>query len=71
MCLVMNARLVCTERILGGANLQAEVTEVTVATTRMVGLYMVDHVVALLGQVGAGQAAELLLPHLGEKLRQQ
>ena len=58
------------ESIFGGTDLAAELAGMAGTAARMVGLHMVDHVMALLGQVGAGQAAELLLPYPGEIHRQ-
>ena len=66
----MNPRFVRAESIFGGTNLKAVLAGVAGTAAGMVGLHMVDHVVALLGQVVAGQAAELLLSHPREILRQ-
>ncbi len=67
---IVNARLVRTQRILGGADLAADLARMSVQGARMVGLHVVDHVVPLARQVGAGQAAVLLLSHPREILRQ-
>ena len=67
---IVNARLVRTQRILGGADLVADLARMSVQGARMVGLHVVDHVVPLARQVGAGQAAVLLLSHPREILRQ-
>jgi hypothetical protein len=67
----MDARLVGVERILGGTDLVAELAGVAVAAARMIGLHVVDHVVALTGLVGADQTPVLLLTAPREILAQQ
>lgn len=67
----MNPRLVGTERVLGGAHFETQVAEVTSARARVVRLHVVYHVVALPGQVGAGQAPVLVLTGPRVIVRQQ